>query len=121
MVLNFVAIIGIVWHIGQNHVRRAIPMEEGKDTTPHDSRIDLQPTAELDAEETRKSDMEGRDRRYELEHEDQYEIEGNYGRAELTGLNGGGAILPSSSEAHELRSEEHAQELHGNGLEVHRT
>ena len=43
------------------------------------------------------------------------------GRAEMIGLNGGGGILPSLSEAHELRSEEHAQELHGNKLEVHRT
>ena len=63
MVLNVVAIIGIVWHIGQNHGRRATPMEEGKDTTFHDSRICLQPTAELDTEETKKSDIEGRDRR----------------------------------------------------------
>ena len=39
----------------------------------------------------------------------------------MTGLNGGSGILPSLSEAYELRSEEHAQELHGNELEVHRT
>ena len=49
--------------------------------------------------------MKARDRRYELEDEDRYEIEGVCGRAEMTGFNGGGGILPSLSEAHELRSE----------------
>ena len=72
MVLNV-----FVWHIGQNHVRRTTAMKEGKDTRPHDSRIYLQPKAELDAEGTRKSEMEVRDRRYELEHGDRFEIEGD--------------------------------------------
>ena len=39
----------------------------------------------------------------------------------MTGLNGGSGMLPSLSEAHQLRSEEHAQELHGSELEIHRT
>ena len=84
MVLNAVAIIGTVWQIGRNHVRRATAMKEGKHTTVHRSRIGFQPKAELDAEETRKSEMEARNRRYELEHEDRYEIEGDCGRAQMT-------------------------------------
>ena len=75
MVLIVVAIIGLVWHTGQNHVRHATAMKEGKDTTSLDFMIHLQPKAELDAEKARKSESEARDRRYELEHEDRYEIE----------------------------------------------
>ena len=74
MLLNVGAIIGVVWHIGQNHVRRATATEEGKHKIPHDSRIRLQPKAELDAKETRKSEMKARDRRYELEHEDRMRL-----------------------------------------------
>ena len=75
MVLIIVAIIGLVWRTGQNHVRRATSIKEGKDTTSYDLRSYLQPKTQLDAEEARKSESEARDRRYELKSEDRYEIE----------------------------------------------
>ena len=114
-----VALIGLVWHIGQTHFRRATAMKERRDTTRCDARIYLQPKAELDTEETRKRELEARDRRYELASGAVYEIQGNCGRAEMTGLDGVDSIWPSLLERHEMKSDEHAQELHGSGIENH--
>ena len=58
---------------------------------------------------------------YELEHHARYAIEGDCARAQMTGLNGGGVVLPSLPEACELRSGENAQELDSIEFEVHRT
>ena len=57
--------------------------------------------------------MEARDSS-ELEHVARYAIEGHCARAQMTGLNGGGGILPSLPEAREPRSGVNAQELHSN-------
>ena len=55
--------------------------------------LDLAPTCSLEGR--RRTEMEARDRRYELEYEARYEIEGDCGSAEMTGSNGGVGILSS--------------------------
>lgn len=62
----------------------------------------LQSKAELDAEETTKTELEAENRnelgqreRYELGQEERYEIEGDGSRAEMTGSNGESGLMPS--------------------------
>ena len=73
----------------------------------------LQQKPELDAETKMQNELEARDQHYELGSTERYEIEGDEGRAEMTGAISESGLLLSLAERHELRGEEHSQELEG--------
>lgn len=114
-----IALIVLVWHIGQKHFRRATGVKEEKHKNRDEVKPYIQPKAELDAEESRRNEMEGKDIEYELEQGGRYEIDGDENNDEITGPSREIGTLPSSMESHELRGEEHSTELAGHEVENH--
>lgn len=119
VVLLVIALIILVWHIGQRHFRRATAMKEKKHKNRDEAKPYLQPKAELEAEETRRNELEGNSSNHELEQGERYEIDGDANKAEMTGLARENGMLPSLMERHELRGEEFSTELAGHDVENH--
>ncbi len=119
MGLVVIALVGLVYYIGQNHFRRATAMKAGRTKTRDEAQPYLQLKVELEAEGTRKKELEANDRGDVLGQGERYEIEGDGGRTEMTEINVESRVLPSLLERHELRGEEHVKELDGHEIENH--
>ena len=119
MILVVIALIVLVWHIGEKHFGRATGVKEENHEKRDEAKPYIQPKAELDAEESRRNEMEGKDTEYELEQGGRYEIDGDGNKAEITGLTRKSDMLPSLIESHELGGEEHSTELAGHEVDNH--
>ena len=112
--------MGVLCYIGRKYFRLVEAAKEKKSRRQsehmHKPTPFLQPKAELDAEKTRGNELEAQDLNYELGSRERYEIEGDEGRAEMTGANMENGQLPSLMERHELRGEEHSKELEGRDI-----
>ena len=112
--------MGLVCYIGSKHFRRITAKKEKKIKTQLEYMPTpmpfLQPKAELDVEKKGENELEAQELKYELGSGERYEIEGDGGRAEMTGANRESGPLPSLIERHELRGEEHSRELEGHGI-----
>lgn len=118
MIFAVIALVGLIWHIGQNHFRRATATN-GNNRARRGTNPSPLLKAELDAEEGGRDELEAKDREYEVGQTERYEIDGVGCSAEMTRFNGEGGKLPSFMERVELRGEEHSAELAGNGIENH--
>ena len=120
VVLAVAALLGLVFYIGSNHVRRIAALKEKKSQIESEHmpkhRPYFQPKAELDVETKGNNELEARDLKYELGPGERYEIEGDGGRAEMTEANTENGPLPSLMERHELRGDEHSRELEGHDI-----
>lgn len=94
-------------------------MKEEKHKNRDENTPYFQPKAELEAEESRRNELEGKHTNYELEQEERHEIYGDGSTAEMTGSPREYAILHSLMRRHELRGEEHSTELAGHEIDNH--
>ena len=118
MVLVVIDLVLLVYHIRQRQFRRATAIKEEKHKDPDEDKPYLQPKAELEAEESRRNELEGKDTEYELEQEERHEMYGDDNKAEMTGSAREYAMLPSLMGRHELKGEE-PTELAGNEVDNH--
>ncbi len=116
MVLVVVALVAMICYAGQSHYHRATVAKGKRAKARAEPEAYLQPKAELDAEDPSRNELEAENGEFELGGGERYEIEGDQGGLEVTESISNYGILASLMGRHELRGEEHSQELDGHGV-----